>query len=271
VNEAEVLFTELLACDRVFLYQNRALTLDREKCAFVAGVLRKRMRGEPLQYILGNAEFMGLEFKVNPAVLIPRPETEILVEAAVKQFSVLNRKPSVIEILDIGTGSGCIAISLAKNLANAKIDAIDVSEEALAVARENAALNRVEVNFFQADLFNRRADTPGFSPRRFMTYDLIISNPPYIPTAEIDRLQPEIAHEPRIALDGGGDGLIFYSKIIEVSKKHLKNNGFLMLEIGFGQAEMIKNILQNSGIFMKTEIIKDYQGLERVIITRKGK
>ncbi len=260
MNEAELLFTDILNCDRMSLYANKDLSLDKVKSSLVSAALKRRIQGEPIQYILGKAEFMGLDFRVTPDVLIPRPETEILVETALKivrMFKCLN-----VKMLDIGTGSGCIAISLAKFLKNIKVTATDISNVALEIANQNALFNNVKINFLQADLF---ADY-----RLPVTdYDVIVSNPPYVPTQEIDTLQPEIKYEPRLALDGGEDGLNFYRRIIHGAPRYLKKSGFLIMETGFGQKDAIKNIFQKSGAFKIIEWVKDYNNIDRVVVAKK--
>jgi release factor glutamine methyltransferase len=264
MTEAELLFTQILNCDKLSLYQNRNSPLGKEKLSFISSVLKRRIAGEPIQYILGKTEFMGLEFKVTPDVLIPRQETEILVETALKQISDLRSQISVVNILEIGTGSGNIAVSLAKHLPGAKICACDISAKALDIARANVRINRVDdsINFIQSDLFASYDLRP-------TAYDLIISNPPYVTAQEIDNLQPEIKYEPRIALDGGGDGLDFYRRIASQAPEYLKEDGLLILEMGFGQAGSIKNILKISENFEIIEVVRDYNGLDRVIVARK--
>jgi len=262
MNESELLFTQILDCNRADLYLNRDLPLAKDKAALVSSVLRKRCCGEPLQYILGKTEFMGWEFMVAPGVLIPRPETEILVEAAVK---IAPRRPgapaSQLKVLDLGTGSGCIAISLAKFIKNINVTASDISGEALEIAKQNASLNNVEIRFLQGDLFSNYDLRP-------MTYDLIISNPPYVPTAEIDTLQPEVRQEPAIALDGGRDGLDFYRRIIAEAPAYLRGEGFLIMEMGFNQCSAIKEIFNSCGKFRIVEVIKDYTHIDRVIVAK---
>ncbi|MDD5595044.1 MAG: peptide chain release factor N(5)-glutamine methyltransferase [Candidatus Omnitrophica bacterium] len=264
MTEAEVLFSQVLNCDRMSLYSNRALILNEAAKKFISSVLKRRIQGEPIQYILGKTEFMGLEFKVCPGVLIPRPETEVLVETVIKKAKSQEPGTRSLNLLDLGTGSGCIAISLAKLLHGIEISAIDLSETALEVAKENAVLNQVSerIKFMKSDLF---AQYP--VPRT--PYDFIISNPPYIASGEIDTLQPEIAHEPRIALDGGKDGLDFYRRLAVAAGGHLKENGLLVLEIGFGQLERIKNIFQNSKNFEVIEVVKDYVNIDRVVVVKK--
>ena len=253
MNEAELLFSQLLSCDRASLYLNRELHLGKDEFLKASSVLKRRMSGEPLQYILGKTEFMGLEFIVDKNVFIPRPETEILVEIAAEYVTSKN-------ILDLGTGSGCIAVSLAKLLPRARITATDISDKALRVAMKNADLNAVKVNFLQCDLF---------SGMRAHSYELIVSNPPYISRQEIADLQPEIRYEPEIALDGGSDGLDFYRRIVEDSTLYLKTEGYLIMEMGFGQKEGIRDIFQKNKNLEIMGIIQDYNNIDRIIIARK--
>ena len=272
MNEAELLFSEILNCDRMSLYLNKEYILDKDKSVLISAALKRRISGEPIQYILGKTEFMGLEFRVNPDVLIPRPETEILVETAIGQvtpslslgtpFGRTSQSHNVtcINMLDLGTGSGCIAISLAKLLPNSHITATDISDKALLAARENAELNCVRVNFVQSDLFGGL---------KLDTYDLIVSNPPYIPTPEIQDLQPEIGYEPISGLDGGSDGLDFYRRIIKDAPQYLKGNGYLIMEMGFRQRDDIKDIFQENKNFKVIDIVSDYNKIDRVIIAQK--
>jgi len=256
MNEAELIFSEILQLDRAHLYLNKDRRLNDYQAHCLASVLKRRMEAEPLQYILGSLQFMGLEFKVTPQVFIPRPETEILVEAALK--IARSSQSGVRSVLDIGTGSGCIAISLAKYLPGAKITAVDISQEALKIAQENAVLNNTDVKFIHSDLF-----TDYRLP--ITDYDMIISNPPYVPTLEIETLQPEIQYEPRMALDGGRDGLDFYRRIAKQAPRYFKKNGWLLLEIGYNQINPVKNLLEESSAFKIIAIVKDYNNIDRVI------
>ncbi len=262
MTEAELLFSEVLNCSRLDLYQNKNSPLNNAESLFLSVALKRRVLGEPIQYILGKTEFMGLNFKVTPDVLIPRPETEILVENTIKIAESLSRSVSnPLRILDIGTGSGCIAISLAKFIKNVKVYATDISEKALQIAKQNALLNNVKVDFLQSNLFqNYRLSAIG--------YGLIVSNPPYVPACEINTLQPEVRCEPCLALDGGVTGLKFYSRIIPQAGHYLKAGGFLIMEIGFGQKEKIENILQKYKNFEIIEIVKDYNRIDRVIAAK---
>ncbi|MDD5610985.1 MAG: peptide chain release factor N(5)-glutamine methyltransferase, partial [Candidatus Omnitrophica bacterium] len=244
------------------LYLNRHSILDKQKSSFISSVLKRRIAGEPIQYILNKADFFGFEFYVSPDVLIPRPETEVLVEACVR-LMVKSSVQRTIDILDIGTGSGCISVLLAKLLPEASIVAVDISSLALNVARKNAKLHQAEkrIKFIQSDLFKN------LDPQN--KYDLIISNPPYVPSAEIEALQREVQHEPRLSLDGGNDGLDHIRRIIQASPRFLKESGLLILEIGFGQLEKIKNLFGLARDFNIMEIIKDYNGIDRVVIAKK--
>lgn len=262
MNETELVFTEILNCNRTSLYLDRSLHWDRDKSLAVSKVIKRRMTGEPLQYILGKTEFMGLEFKVNADVLIPRPETEILVEKAIALTHNLETGVHKPRILDMCTGAGCIAVSLAKFIIPLKIDAVDVSREALGVAQANARAHRVEVNFILSDLFNSCSLKP-------YSYDIIVSNPPYIPSAEIDNLETEVKCQPAIALDGGRDGLDFYRRIIAQAPRYLRKNGFLAMEIGFNQREAIKDIFRDYSNFEIVEVVKDYSQIDRIIVAKK--
>lgn len=262
MNEAELVFTQILNCDRTSLYLNRNSSLVKNKLSLVPSIFKRRIHGEPSPYILGKTEFMGLEFKVSPDVFIPRQETEILVETVMKCVAGYKSQVTSKRILDVGTGCGCVAISLAKLLSNVNIMATDISKKALRVATFNANLHKVQINFVQSDLFTCYL-------LRATCYNIIVSNPPYIPTEEIDDLQPEIRHEPRIALDGGKDGFDFYRRIIKESPHYLKKGGFLIMEIGYNQRKDIENIFRKQKIFAIIGVIKDYNNIERVIVAQK--
>ncbi len=247
-------------CDRAQLYTGD-YEADEENIKLFHEALDSYARGIPVQYITGEAEFMGFDFDVNPSVLIPRPETEILVE---RVLTLMEREGiSEPSILDLGTGSGAIAVSLTKLSPSCKIVASDVSEEALEVGRENAAANGVgdRIEFVLSDLFER---IPGKKK-----FDLVISNPPYIPSEDYDSLPPEVRSEPRIALDGGLKGLEFYKRIIPGAAKRLGRGGFLILEIGFGQARAIKDLLESDGSYCDIEILKDYNDIDRIVFAKR--
>ena len=259
MNETELLFTKVLNCSRNSLYLHNGAALDREKQLFISSVLKRRIKGEPIQYILGESEFMGLPFKVTRDVLIPRPETEILIE------TVLKYGPQ--KILELGTGTGCIAVSLAKFIPSVRIVALDISKGALIVAVENAERNGV-LDKIEFKLFDLLADNREFHKVQIGNFDLIVSNPPYIRSSQIHGLAPEIQFEPRVALDGGEDGLDFYRKIIKNASSYLNKNGYLILEMGFGQCAKIRKILQNSLNFEIIEVVKDYSNIDRVIVSK---
>ncbi len=264
MNETELVFTEILNCNRPSLYLDKDLPWDKDKSTSVSSVIKRRISGEPLQYIFGKTEFMGLEFRVTPDVLIPRPETEILAEETIEYVRNLGPGSHNIRVLDMGTGSGCIAVSLAKFLPRIRVEAVDVSSGALEVSRANARLHKLDINFILSDLFKSEALKPD-------SYDIIVTNPPYIPTAQMDSLGIEIKWEPAIALDGGRDGLDFYRRIICDAPVYLKENGFLAMEMGFNQAGAIKNIFRDSPGFKILKTVKDYAHLERVIVAKKIK
>ncbi|TAN60587.1 peptide chain release factor N(5)-glutamine methyltransferase [bacterium] len=259
MTEKEILLTSILDCSLASLYAER-ISLNPGQSEKFSQALSLRAKGLPLQYILGEAEFFGLKFKVDSRVFIPRPETEILVETVIKQSPDLGLQ-SAVEILELGTGSGCVAVSLAKFLPQAKITAVDISSDALSAAKENALLNGTEerINFVQSNLFS----SPELSGR---SYGLIVSNPPYIPEDDIKGLQREISYEPRIALDGGSDGLDFYRRIIAEAAQFLNNDGLLIMEIGYKQLPEIKNIFDKTGSFEIIRVVKDYNNIDRVII-----
>ncbi len=261
MNETELLFSSVLNCNRMSLYLDRQRFLTGDESKAIAAALKRRVAGEPLAYILGSTEFMGLEFKITPDVLVPRPETELLVETAIRQARTSDNAICK-RILDLGTGSGCIAVSLAKFLPNAEVSAVDISEEALKVAAENAEAHNVKINFIRSDLFSAPALVSS-------KYGVIVSNPPYIVSEEIGKLQPELSYEPRIALDAGHDGLEFYRRIIDKAPDHLENGGLLVMEMGFGQRKKIENIFKKSKIFETIGIVKDYNDIDRVIVARR--
>lgn len=227
---------------------------DEEHNKFLI-LINKRIQGTPLQYILGEQYFMGLKFLVNSNVLIPRADTEILVYKIIE----IGKKLGKIKILDLCTGSGCIAVSLAKGLDNAEVFATDISEDAIDVARENSKMNETDVKVFKSDLF---MDIPN------QKFDIIVSNPPYIDEQEMKELKNDVLTEPHLALYGGKDGLKFYREISQGALEYLNDNGILAFEIGYKQAKSVYDIL-NSLNYKDIEIIKDYSGNDRVLIAKK--
>lgn len=210
--------------------------------------------GEPLQYVVGMTEFMSLKFHVEDGCLIPRPDTEVLVEKAI---DIIGNKCS--SVLDIGTGSGCVAISIAHYCKDATVSSLDISQKALSVAENNANANNTRVNFIKCDILN---EVPNGS------YDIIVSNPPYIPTAVIEGLDSNVKdHEPKLALDGGNDGLDFYRRITEIAPSLLNPGGTLLYEAGHDQAQDVKKLMEKD--FENIGIIKDLCGIERVVYATK--
>ncbi len=261
---AELLLRKVLEIDQVqvYLYSDRILT-QRQFTSY-RSLINKRIKGEPVQYILGSREFWSLDLKITPEVLIPRPETELLVEETLKIFR--DDTTLSLRFMEVGTGSGAIAIALAKELQGCFILAEDISWRALLVAKENARIQRVSENirFLVGDLF------PPLKEGRSL-FDLIVSNPPYVPSSQIGILPREIAEfEPRIALDGGLDGLEFFRRIVTGSGTFLKDGGWLMMEFGEGQGEAVAEMIRNAGYFTPPNIIKDHSGVDRVIRARKG-
>ncbi len=225
---------------------------------FYKMVIDKRSMRIPLQHITGKQEFMGLEFKVNEYTLIPRQDTEILVEEAMRHLS------DGMRILDMCTGSGCILLSLLKYSNECEGIGIDISSKALDVARENSLRLAIEAQFLCGDLFEPLADFVSDKTNDRL-FDMIVSNPPYIETAVIEELMPEVReHEPISALDGMEDGLYFYRKIVDKAKDYIRKGGYLFFEIGYNQGEAVSRLMNDAG-FSHVKIIKDYAGLDRVV------
>lgn len=247
--DAEYLLAELMRVSRLQLIADSGLPLPDELKTQYDSWLARRMRREPLQYILGTQPFMGHLLQVSPAALIPRADTEVLCEEAFRHLH-----PGM-QVLDLCTGTGALAIALKAQCPQAHVTAVDISEDALALAEKNAAQLGVRVRFLRGDLFSA---IPG---ERF---HLIVSNPPYIPTADLPELQAEVRFEPALALDGGPDGLDFYRRIAREAPEHLLPGGWLLLEIGSDQAEAVCGLLSAAG-FRDPRVIQDLSGLDRVI------
>jgi release factor glutamine methyltransferase len=280
VVEAGVILCFILNRDKSFIYSHNEYQMGGNEATRFFEYIEKRATGIPIQYLTGHQEFMSMDFRVTRDVLIPRQDTEVLVEAVIAYTEKLSSKhagnenvgvyssqppltpSSPISILDMGTGSGCIAVSLTKYVRNCRVTAVDISEEALGVARYNAANNGVQdkVDFIKSDLFSE-LESMGINK----SFDVIVSNPPYIDSGEINKLQKEVRqHEPIIALDGGADGLNFYRYIIAGAPTYLKPvGGLLALEIGFNQAEAVCRLMNRD--FCEIEVIKDLPGIERVV------
>lgn len=253
--EIELLLMHICHLRKIDLILNADEDIKKENEIKIKELIKKRKKGIPLQYIIGTQEFMGLNFIVTENVLIPRQDTEILIEEIISRF----KNQSNLKILDIGTGSGAISISLAKFLKNAHIISIDISEEALIVAKNNAKKNKVadQITFIESDLFeNLKTDE---------SFDIIVSNPPYIPSKDILDLQKEVKnYEPMLALDGGEDGLDYYREITKKSVRFLKKEGLLAYEIGYDQGVDVSEMLKKD--FHHIEIIKDLQKHDRVVL-----
>ena len=241
----------------LLVHDDKQLTLRQEVNYFKA--IKKLLDGEPLQHITHRQEFMRLMFYVDENVLIPRPDTEILVEEVIKIAKKINAK----KILDLCTGSGAIAVSLAKYIEGSQITATDISRKALSIAKLNAVNNDVEdkITFVSSDLFQNIPEEK---------YDIIVSNPPYIKRNVIQKLDKYIRTEPIIALDGGDDGLKFYKKIIDNAYEYLKYKGYLCFEIGYDQKDEVTKLIENEGKYIDTYSKKDLYDNDRIVITKLG-
>ncbi len=257
---AELLLAHLLQMPRMKLYLNFERALTAAETDGLRELIKRRGQREPLQHITGSASFCGCEIIANRHALVPRPETELLAELGWTFLATCHSSP--VSALDFGTGTGCIAIALAVKCPAAKITALDLSAEALALAKQNAAANKgaERIEFFHGDGF---AALPGN-----VLFDLISSNPPYIASAEIETLQPEVRDfDPRAALDGGADGLDFYRRLAVEAKAFLKPDGKIMLEFGDGQADAIKNLFESEKWIVEA-VREDYSHRARILIAR---
>lgn len=257
----ELLLAHLLKKRRLDLYLEFERELDEVTLEKLREMVRRRVNGEPLQYITGETEFCGLKFAVDRRVLIPRPETELLVETVLNRIkSRVQSAESVVRIVDLCTGSGCVAVTLAKRLDVVEVYATDISAEALAVAEENAKRHDVEkkVRFLRGDLLKVLSDS--------LVADVIVSNPPYIASGDLARLPKEVREfEPVQALDAGEDGLNFYRRIVEGARRFLLPNGFLCLELGDGQCSAVSRLCAEQG-WLVEQVVKDLQDKERVMV-----
>ena len=255
--DAELLLLHLLGKDKAWLMTHLYEELATNTAARYIEWLEHRVKGEPIQYITGETEFYGLPFHVTRDVLIPRPETEHLVEKVIK-LAAHSHDP---RIVDVGTGSGSIAVALANTLQNAHVTAIDLAGSALAVAEENAGCNGVEIRFLKGDLL---------APVAGEHFDFVVSNPPYVPNIDRATLSVEVRdYEPAIALFAGDDGLEVYRRLIPAAFDALVPGGFLVLEIGYGQSPAIEELLSRSG-FAQIEFTPDLQGIPRVVCARRA-
>lgn len=253
--ESEWLLCAATGLDRVGLYLNFERPLIDSELSVFRAMVARRARREPLQHILGTQEFCGLEFEVTPDVLIPRLDTEVLVSEAIA------RKPAARSVLDIGTGSGCVAVALALQLAQTNVTATDISAAALAVAARNAERHAVSVEFLCGSLF---------APLVGRRFDLIVSNPPYIPENDIAALEPEVRDfDPHGALNGGPDGMNFFRTLIPEAKDYLNPGGFLLFEIGIGQADDVTQLFLTAGGYAQPFTALDPGGIQRVVGARR--
>jgi release factor glutamine methyltransferase len=265
--DAEILLVHVLKCTRIDLYKSPDWIINPRAGKSFRKLIKRRCHDYPVAYIIGHAEFMSLDFKVSPAVLIPRPETEFVVEEALN----IIKHNSFDSVMDIGTGSGNIIISLAKLTANQRIKfwASDISPRALKVARTNARHHKVagQIKFVQGDLFE------AFKNRRLEhKIDLLICNPPYVARQDKHLLAPGVRlFEPAAALYAGQTGLDFYRRIISEAIDYLRPGGYMVLELGYNQAKQVQEIFASTGCFDRIKIIKDLRGIKRVISVRIGK
>lgn len=253
---AEILLAEILKCKRLELYLAFDKPLAENEVQVYREAIRKRGLRIPLQYIVGNVEFYGLKLIVNENVLIPRPETELLVEKIINDSD----KSTNLKILDIGVGSGNISLSISKNLPNSKVVAIDISESALDIANQNAEINSLQdrIEFRLFDFMNDDLNALG-------KFDLIVSNPPYVSENDYESLEPELKnHEPKIALTDNSNGISFYKHIVEASNQLLKKPGKIYFELGIDQSAQVQEYFKQNN-FTNIKIIKDYSGIERII------
>ncbi len=262
--QAELLLAHVLALPRLRLYLDFERWLSDEETARLRELVRRRGNREPLQHLLGSASFCGLEIKVSRHVLIPRPETESLAELAWEWLQSVAADQPAPRVLDFGTGSGCLAITLAVKCPTARVTALDISPAALDVARENARRHGVtgRVEFVEGD---------GFAALRpDATFDLIVANPPYVPSAEIETLQPEVRDgDPRMALDGGPDGLVCIRQIAVVAPHHLRSGGRLMLEFGDGQDGAVRALFEGK-FWNEPALGNDLAGQPRILVASRS-
>lgn len=252
--EAKILLRYILQKEESYIIANANIQLTQKQEDKLSNYINKIREGYPLQYITKSQEFMRLSFYVDKNVLIPQPDTEILVETAIKTITELGIRNKLaldnIKVLDLCTGSGAIAISIKKYIPEVQVFASDISKNALKIAQKNANNNKVKINFIESNMFKNISET----------FDVIVSNPPYIKTDEISKLSKQVQNEPKLALDGGKDGLDFYRIIAKEVTNYLNNDGALFLEIGFDQGQAVAEMFKNS------KIIKDYAGNDRVMV-----
>ncbi len=259
--DAELLLAHVLKKQRIFLYTDFDLIVNPDELALFKSYIQKRVKGISTAAIIGEKEFMGINLHVNEHVLIPRPDTETWLEKVIQY----HRSESGITVADLGTGSGAILLSFLYYCKEAKGVGVDISPEALAVAKKNGESLEMEdrVEWVEGDYIDALAED--------VLYDGILTNPPYIPTGDLAGLQEEVKHEPQLALDGGADGLVFYRRLAQKAADHLKPGGFLAMEFGIHQWKEILSLFEETGEFEDFEVIKDYGGIERAIYCKKMK
>ena len=255
--DAEIILSHVTGMNRMNMLISGAKELTAEQEQRFSSLLLSRTKREPLQYLLGEQFFYGLRFQVDSRVLIPRQETEELCEWGISHLRSL--KKEALSALDLCTGSGAIAVTIKHECPQAAVTASDLSHDALELARQNAKANGADVHFVQGDLWE---------PLKGQTFDLILSNPPYIPTADCDTLQKEVLREPRMALDGGTDGLDFYRRIADEAVAHLNPGGLIAVELGIGEAEDVAKLFENAGL-TDAVIRKDLYGVARMVGARR--
>ncbi len=261
---AELLLSTVLGMKRIELYTQFDKAVAKSHLDKLHELVERAGKQEPLAYIIGKTEFYSMEFKITPDCLIPRPETELLVERAI---DFLRKRTGKQLVCDLCTGSGCIAVAIAKNFPNADITATDVSDAALKVASENVEFHKLKerVKLLCGDLFD--PIVPQMDESKF---DLIVCNPPYVSTPEYQTLDENVRYfEPKLALVGGNDGLDIYRRIVERAGDFLKADGALMLEIGYSQGKLVSELLQQSNLFRKISVEKDFHNNDRIVIADK--
>jgi len=288
----ELLLMYVVERDRAWIYSHPEESLDRAAAEKFLSLIARRAAGEPVQYLTGKQEFWGLEFEVTPAVLIPRPETEHVMEVALARLGERGIKIHMdtgaprekLQVADVGTGSGCLAIALAWELPHAEVFATDISAPALAVARRNAASHRVadRIHFVQCDLLSRLENTALSSvgtrdavpaaAQAAAQFDLIVSNPPYIARNEADKLHSEVRdHEPHGALFGGPTGVEIYQRLIDQARDRLRDRGILVLELGYGSAEYVRGIFDAQRAWANVAVTMDLAAIPRVLAAERAR
>ncbi|MFN0199404.1 MAG: peptide chain release factor N(5)-glutamine methyltransferase [Planctomycetaceae bacterium] len=260
--DAEILLAHARKCPRIKLYTEYETVLTDEQRQVMRALVQRRAKAEPVAYLVGHREFFGLDFRLTDKVLIPRPDTETLVLQVLEHAKGFTQP----RILDVGTGSGCIAVAVAHHVPSARVTATDISPDALAVAQKNAELNKVadRIVFRPGDLFAAIDDG--------LPFDIIVSNPPYVTSKELQSLDPDVRlHEPHLALDGGEDGMTVIRRLIADAPAHLVENGVLLIEIASEQAQAVEQLMQSQGCFIDICSIPDTTGRPRVVKGKKSR